>query len=244
MVSEVTALLREEEGGPIPVGTAFPSVRLEFLRKVYGILASQLLLTLAICTIFMYVPWVRNTVLSLSALITIAAIIGSFVTLFALMLDNQTYPRNALLLFAFTVLQSLLIGTVCASYAEEGLGFLVLEALVITFFVFSGITLYAFTSKQDFSFMGGALYTALVGLLVCSVTNSLLDFTGHRSKIFAFALSFSASVLFSFFILYDTSLIMNHLGPDDSLLAAIMLYTDLLNLFLHILAIISEAQER
>lgn len=36
---------------------------------------------------------------------------------------------------------------------------------------------------------------------------------------------------------------MNHLGPDDAILAAVTLYLDILNLFLHILAILSRSRD-
>lgn len=38
-------------------------------------------------------------------------------------------------------------------------------------------------------------------------------------------------------------MIIHHLGPDDAILGAVSLYLDILNLFLHILAILSRSRD-
>lgn len=186
------------------VATSSPTVRLAFIRKVYGILAAQLSLTVVLCALFMFVPPLRRLALSASVPLTIVATVGTFATLFALIAKKDSYPLNLQLLAAFTVSESVLVGTVCAMYAASGLSYLVFEALVITLAIFGGITLYAFTSKRDFSFMGGALYAALLAFIACSFFNLFLGVTGNKSPALAFAMSWGGSVLFSLYILYDS----------------------------------------
>ena len=41
---------------------------------------------------------------------------------------------------------------------------------------------------------------------------------------------------------YDTSNIVHNFGPDDYVIASISLYLDIINLFLHLLRILSELQ--
>jgi len=50
------------------------------------------------------------------------------------------------------------------------------------------------------------------------------------------------ALLFSGYILYDTSVIMHHMGPDDYVMAAISLYLDIINLFLYLLEILRMLQ--
>lgn len=225
------------------VATSAPLVRLAFIRKVYGILAAQLALTVIICAAFMFVPFLRTAAIAGAGLLMILAVIGTFGSLFALIAKKDSYPLNLQLLAVFTFSESLLVGSVCARYAASGLSSIVLEALVITLAIFSGITLYAFTSKKDFSFMGGGLFAALFALVGCSFINLFLGVTGNKSPALAFIIAWGGSVLFSLYILYDTSMIMHHLGPDDAIMAAISLYLDILNLFLHILAILSRSRD-
>lgn len=44
-------------------------------------------------------------------------------------------------------------------------------------------------------------------------------------------------LLFSFYIVYDTRMIMERFGFDDYIIAAVILYVDIINLFLKILAL-------
>lgn len=188
------------------VATCSASVRLGFIRKVYGILAAQLALTTVICAMFMFVPPLRHFAVTASGLLFIVSMVGTLGTLFALIAKKDSHPLNMQLLAGFTVFESLLVGSICAVYAASGLSYLVLEALVITLAIFGGITAYAFISKRDFSFLGGALYAGLLALIACSIINLLLGVTGNKSPALAFLISWGGSVLFSFYILYDSTL--------------------------------------
>ena len=47
------------------------------------------------------------------------------------------------------------------------------------------------------------------------------------------------ALVFSLFIIYDTHMIMRKLSPEEYIFAAINLYLDIINLFLHILRMMS-----
>ena len=53
-------------------------------------------------------------------------------------------------------------------------------------------------------------------------------------------IAIGGAVLFSFFIIVDTQMMLHKLSPEEYMLAAINLYLDILNLFLHILRILGE----
>jgi protein lifeguard len=231
------------EGGYRDVATCAPEVRLGFLRKVFGILGAQLGLTVLICAFFMLVTPVRNVVLAANGVLSMLSILATFGTLFGLMACKDSFPLNMHLLAAFTVAESVMVGTLCAQYAAAGLGYLVLEALVITLAIFSGLTAYCIVSKKDFSFMGGALSAALFALIGASFINLIVGFTGGKSAGLAFLVSWGGAVLFSLYILYDVSMLMHKLSPDDYIIASIMLYLDILNLFLHVLSILSQNRD-
>lgn len=187
------------------VATCSAAVRLGFIRKVYGILAAQLALTIVVCAMFMFVPPLRHFAIAASGLLVIVSMIGTLGTLFTLIAKKDSYPLNMYLLTAFTLFESFLVGSVCAVYAASGLSYLVLEALVITFAIFGGITAYAFISKRDFSFLGGALFAGLIALFSCSFINLIIGVTGNKSPALAFLISWGGSVLFSLYILYDST---------------------------------------
>ena len=191
------------------VATSSVSVRLAFIRKVYGILAAQLALTIFTCALFMFVTPLRNLAIAGQGVITIISIIGTFASLFALIAMKDNHPTNLQLLAVFTLFESILVGTVCARYAASGLSDLVLEALVITLTIFAGLTAYAFWSKRDFSFLGAGLFVALIALLGCSFINLFLGVTGNKSPMLALLISWGGSVLFSLYILYDSKFFLS-----------------------------------
>ena len=57
-----------------------------------------------------------------------------------------------------------------------------------------------------------------------------------------FNLIILGAVVFSLFIIYDTHMIMRRLSPEEYIFAAINLYLDIINLFLHILKMLSRDQ--
>jgi FtsH-binding integral membrane protein len=70
-------------------------------------------------------------------------LVGSILTLFGVSFRRHVYPSNLILLGAFTVCESFLIGMV-TSYMESRI---VLQALILTSGVFIGLTLFTFQSK-------------------------------------------------------------------------------------------------
>ena len=54
--------------------------------------------------------------------------------------------------------------------------------------------------------------------------------------------SLAGALLFVGYILYDTSLIIHHLGPDDYVVAAVTLYLDIINLFHYLLELLRMLQ--
>lgn len=48
----------------------------------------------------------------------------------------------------------------------------------------------------------------------------------------------AGALLFCGFIIYDTHLLMHKLSPEEYILAAINLYLDIINLFLHLLRLL------
>ena len=69
--------------------------------------------------------------------------VGTVLTLFGVSYRRHVYPSNMILLGAFTVCESFLIGMV-TSYMESRI---VLQALILTSGVFVGLTLFTFQSK-------------------------------------------------------------------------------------------------
>eukprot|EP00183_Erythrolobus_madagascarensis_P002183 CAMPEP_0185849130 /NCGR_PEP_ID=MMETSP1354-20130828/3745_1 /TAXON_ID=708628 /ORGANISM="Erythrolobus madagascarensis, Strain CCMP3276" /LENGTH=260 /DNA_ID=CAMNT_0028549611 /DNA_START=87 /DNA_END=869 /DNA_ORIENTATION=- len=227
------------------VATSVHTVRLGFLRKVYGILTAQLIITMLVSALLMLVPPLQKLVLA-APWISLLATVGVFGFLIALFAFKDSHPLNLQLLLGFTMCESICVGTVCAAYAHAGLGYIVLEALFVTAFIFGSLTLYCFVSKKDFSFLGGFLYAALVSLLLAGLLQLLFGaFLGATIPPLAgFAMSAFGALVFCGYILFDTSMIMNKFSADQYIEASIALYLDLINLFLYVLQMLAYLQDR
>jgi modulator of FtsH protease len=87
----------------------------------------------------------------------------------------------------------------------------------------------ASTSKKDFSFMGKFLLIGIVLLILALLANIFLQIPA-----FALALSAIGVILFSGFILYDVSRIVNG-GETNYVMATLGLYLSIYNLFTSLL---------
>lgn len=223
------------------VASSMHLIRLAFIRKVYTILSMQLAFTTFLSAAFMLSAAVTRWALH-NTWVVWPAIIGSIVSLVALQFLRDRAPMNMYLLGAFTAFESLAVAVVCAAYAASGLGYVVLQAAFLTLLVFVSLTAYCWRSKRDFSFLGGFLWAALLVVLGASVLNWVLGLCGHYSPGFAFGVSVLSALVFIGYLLFDTSMLLHHLSPDEYVTAAISLYLDVLNLFLHLLRILSYLQ--
>jgi len=54
-----------------------------------------------------------------------------------------------------------------------------------------------------------------------------------------FVLALGGAVVFSLFIIFDVQMVMRTVSPEEYIMATITLYLDIINLFLHILRLLS-----
>ncbi|XP_005397510.1 PREDICTED: protein lifeguard 4 isoform X2 [Chinchilla lanigera] len=196
-----------------------------FLRKVYSILSLQVLLTTVTSAVFLYFESVRTFVFESPALILVFAF-GALGLMVALALYRHKHPLNLYLLFGFTLLEALTVAVVVTTYDV----YVVLQAFILTTAVFLGMTVYTLQSKRDFSKFGTGLFAVL--WILC--LSGFLKIFFH-SDTMELVLAAGGALLFCGFIIYDTHSLMHKLSPEEYVLAAISLYLDIINLFLHVL---------
>mmetsp|Transcript_22723 Transcript_22723/g.36887 ORF Transcript_22723/g.36887 Transcript_22723/m.36887 type:complete len:289 (-) Transcript_22723:175-1041(-) len=210
-----------------------PQTRKIFIRKVYSILAVQLLWT-GMVSAFMVLHVPTQTYVMSHAWPVTSSMVLSFILIFALMCYKDQAPANAILLAAFTTVEAFMVGTVVTVYCAAGMKGIVLEAVFLTGAIFIGLTLFTFQSKIDFSFMGAGLSMGLGALLLWGFFAMLFGMqTGYVYALLG-------CILFSGYILFDTWLIMDRLSPSEYVLAAISLYLDIINLFLMLLQLLAD----
>ncbi|EGD77337.1 hypothetical protein PTSG_08432 [Salpingoeca rosetta] len=143
----------------VHVASCSVDVRMKFLRKVYGIVAAQLLVTSIVTGIFQF-PAISAFVQTFEAGVLLSALFA-FVSLVALFVKRHQFPTNLYLLGAFTLAEAYLVGTIVTFYQIHS----VLQAAVITTTVVAGLTLFAFQTKYDFTIFNGLLGMLLFSLI-------------------------------------------------------------------------------
>ena len=150
------------------------SIKMGFLRKVYSILATQMLVTVGVVVGFIYLSFnvhdgaanpheltsFGSYVLSNSWVILVSLIPLLFVLCCLTSLKN-TYPLNYFALALFTLLESATLGFICVLYYERGFGDQIVLAAAITLSIFLVLTLYTMQSKVDWSVCGAGLTAGL-----------------------------------------------------------------------------------
>jgi len=134
-------------------------------------------------------------------------------------------------MLTFTGLSGLGLGPTLNHYLSlPGGSSIVLSAVVITTAVTLALTAYVHKTGKDFTRMGGFLFAGLIVVLLASI--AALFMPAMQAGVSAVA-----ALLFSGFILFDTSRLMR--GEEDNyVMAACSMYLNVLNLFLSILQLL------
>ena len=163
---------------------------------------------------------------------TIAMIAVMFGLLWAVQ-ANRDSGLGVVLLLAFTGVMGVFLGPILQmamglSNGGEIVG-LAAGGTGLIFFVLAGI---ASTSKRDFSFLGKFLMVGLILLIVASLANLFFQIPALH-----LALSGVAVLLFSGFLLFDISRIVNG-GETNYVMATLSVYLSIYNIFVNLLQLL------
>lgn len=211
-----------------------------FVRKVYGILTAQLLLTVVVAAPICAASksWVSDHQWMLY--ISLGLMLVTMCSMICCIQQLRTFPTNYIFLFVLTGVMSVVVGFSSAMYTLQS----VVLAAGITMLIFLAMTLYACFTKTDFTGMGPYLTAALWTLIIFGFVLSIMSFI-VRIDWLVMLYDFLGVLLFTFYIVYDTQLILGEghrfqFGVDDYVFAALTLYMDIINLFLHLLALLGK----
>lgn len=223
--------------GPDKVSDSVVNIRLGFLRKVYGIVSAQLLITTAVAAVFLTFQPVRAYLSHtwIGFLILVGAAIMSLVFIGALKVTSRQYPQNYICLTLFTGCEALLVGSFVTYYTLDS----VLMAFALTCIVTCALTAYAMKTEKDFSAWGAGLISVLMNIILLGLFNIWL-----QNRMIHVCLTGAGAVLFSLYIIYDVSMIMKKVSPEEYILAAATLYLDIINLFIKLLELFGERKQK
>ncbi|KAK9137116.1 hypothetical protein Sjap_007710 [Stephania japonica] len=227
-----------ESGGTLypGLGHGESELRWGFIRKVYGILSAQILLTTLVSAFtVLYAP--LNDLLRGSSGILLFFAVLPLILMWPLYIYHQKHPHNFVFLGLFTASLSVTVGVACANTE----GKIVLEALILTsavVFSLTGYTFWAAKKGKDFSYLGPILFTSLVILILTGFIQMFFPLGPTSIAIYGGL----GALIFSAYLIYDTDNLIKRFSYDEYIWASVVLYLDILNLFLSILRVLRGMQ--
>ena len=203
----------------------------EHLNQVYGTLSIACLTAAATC---MYTPVALvNSMVFL--IFSIIATIGLVITMMSKK-GNRDHGTKFVCFLAIAAIDGASLKPLIM-LAEEIDPIIVVNALVYTAVIFGSFTLASLmTKRRSMLFLGGFLSSILLGMTFGIFFSWIMGV----SIITYMAYNVIMLIVFSFYVIYDTQLIVEkaHMGDYDYNLHALDLFIDLLRIFIHVIRIL------
>ena len=214
--------------------TRTPGISIEInkvLKNTYLLLSATLIFSAVMAGVS-----ISNGSSMINPFVWLAVVFG---LLFAINRTSES-PVGLALTFVFTGWMGYWLGPIISMYiAMSGGSQIVMQALGGTGLIFFALSGYVLTTRKDFSFMRGFLFAGLMVLFFGSLFYLLANYLfGFYVSGLSLAISGGAVLLFSGFILYDTSSILRG-EQTNYIMATVSMYLNIYNIFIHLLHLLS-----
>lgn len=210
-----------------------------YMAQVYGWMASGLFLTAFIAWYAANTPTVMEFVFS-SKITFFGLIIAQLALVFVI--SGMVHKLSGAVATSLFMLYSALTGLTMASIFLVYTYSSIASTFVVTGGMFGAMSLYGYTTKRDLSGFGNILFMALIGIVLASLVNFWL-----KSEALMWAVTYIGVIVFVGLTAYDTQKLKSigqHIDTSDrenlrrySIVGALTLYLDFINLFLMLLRI-------
>ena len=215
---------------PRTAAEASVSERLGFIRKVYTLFFVAILFAIGGVVLGFNTPSLMVAI-ARSPWITLLLLMGGVI---GTSMVRHKPGINLAAFFGFTTFTGLVISPLLF-YVSATNPASILQAGALTVGIFGGLTAYVFVSKKDFSFLRGMVWVGLIVVVLGGLLNMLIIGSSGLS----FALAAAALILFSGFVLYDTSNIIRRYPTNEYVAGAMDLYLDAFNIFLALIRLLN-----
>lgn len=213
-----------------------------FIRKVYGILTAQLLLTFFLILYFQ-TDSMKNIIKKHNVLSSVIIIILTVLCLicFCIMTGNKELtkkvPYNYLILFIIT----LAVAGICTFSAQEISFELVVTGILLTIASALAITFYSFKAQIDTKSYVILLYVLFGQLTIFGILCIFINATFLQMLT-----CLLCTLILGIYLVYSTQLIFSYFGhiytADDYILASLDLYLNIIRLFWEILKVLANSR--
>ncbi|XP_064155645.1 protein lifeguard 2-like isoform X1 [Anguilla rostrata] len=220
------------------------NIRRIFIRKVYTILMTQLLITLAIVALFTFCDPVKIYIQTNPGWYwaSYAVFFVTYLTLSCCTGPRRRFPWNLILLAVFTASMAFMTAFVSSFYNTKS----VMICLGITAMVCLSVTIFSFQTKIDITSCQGVLFVLCMTMYFCGIMLSIVLPFGYVPLLDAIYAAMGA-ILFTMFLAFDTQLLMGNkryaIGPEECVFATLNIYLDIVYIFSFLLQIFGSEQD-
>ena len=232
--------------GAEPVGLfAEKAIRQAFISKVYSMLTLQLIFTSILIGMFVLNNDTKRYFAHAQGwmFLGFAIFFVAYLILVCVESARRSSPTNLVLLFVLTFGYGLVAAVTSCRYDTKIVFFAFVATGVSSFL----IAAFAKSTKIDVTNCGTTL--CLIGLahMVIGMVMVLILVPLGYAKLASLLISISGALLASLYLLFDLQLIMGgrkcELSPEEYILACVMLYTDIIQIFIYLLEIFSRLSD-
>lgn len=217
-----------------------------FMRGVYGWMSLGLLLTAAVSMFIASSPALIQVVLG-NQIVFFGLIIAELALVVGLSaaINRLSAGTASAMFMLYSALNGVTLSAIFLIYAKA----VIFKAFLVTGGMFGAMSLYGLLTKRDLTAMGSFLFMGLIGIIIASIVNI---FT--KSAMMDFIISCVGVLVFTGLTAYDTQKlkVMGDMAPANdatavrrgTILGALTLYLDFINLFLMMLRLFGGGSSR
>ncbi|MDD4952716.1 MAG: Bax inhibitor-1/YccA family protein [Desulfovibrionaceae bacterium] len=224
------------------------------MRGVYGWMSAGLALTAAVAMFAAASPTVLGALFSFDPAGRVVGLSGltwflliaelGLVFFLSARIRSLSGTTATSLFLAYSALNGVTLSMIFLAYTSAS----IFQTFIVCAGMFGAMSLYGMVTKRDLTGLGSLLFMGLIGLLIAMVVNIFL-----KSAAMEFVISGIGVLIFTGLTAYDTQKLktMGEMVPaDDStavrrgtILGALTLYLDFINLFLMLLRFMGQGRE-
>lgn len=215
------------------------------MYKVYAWMASGLAITgLTAYGLYNNLPLFHSLMTNMWMLFGLVIAQLVVVIILSAFIMRMSYPTIIILFFLYAFLLGITLSSIFMVYQIQSIG----VVFAITAGMFGLTALYGYFTNSDLSSMGSILMMALIGIIIAGIVNMFL----HSSTL-DYILAFISVIIFTGLTAYDVQKIKqlewqcvgdHSLTRKISILGALTLYLDFINLFLSLLRLFGQRKEQ
>jgi hypothetical protein len=212
-----------------------------YMTKVYNWMALALLITGVVAYITATTPGMIGTIVG-SKLLFYGLLIGELLLVVYLTSAIRRLSQTAAIavFLIYSLINGLTLSVLFLVYTSASIS----TTFFVTAGTFAAMSFYGYTTKRDLTSIGNVAFMALIGIIIASVVNFFL-----KSEMMYWIITYLGVAVFVGLTAYDTQK-LKRIGSEGftteesmekmSILGALTLYLDFINMFLFLLRILGD----